>query len=433
MRLRGRLTLLALAGLPLLLLWRGGSDASSGHPPHVSAPGATAATPSPGSILTRLGPLPPGADGSSLENGAEQDGRFVATVPFEPPQGSFRIEYTVHPELSRRVQAILRRGRVSLGHVIVLEPASGRVLAYVSTDPKRLPGTRAYPAASLIKIVTAAAVLETAPESARRPCLFVGNPWRLTRARLDPPRSGRSASLERALATSNNQCFARWAVHGLGADALLAAMDRMGIPAPPAPGHEPGRVEPGSDALALGQLGSGLAGAWITPLGAVRLGAILDHGRLVDPRWIERVVDAEGRDVPLPPSAAAPQVLSPEIAEELRGMLVETTVSGTARRAFRTRRGPLLGDIRVAGKTGSLGGAEPRGRYEWFVGLAPADRPRLAVSTLVVQGDRWWTSASQLAAQVLKELFCVDGVCSVEAASRWTGRGDRPGSADPGA
>jgi hypothetical protein len=113
-------------------------------------------------------------------------------------------------------------------------------------------------------------------------------------------------------------------------------------------------------------------------------------------------------------------VLSPERAEELREMLVETTTRGTARRAFRQRNGrPLLGSIRVAGKTGSLSGKDPDGRYEWFAGVAPADEPRIAVAVLVVQGKVWWRNASQVASEVLKRVFCVRGRCEVAHAARY--------------
>jgi hypothetical protein len=68
-------------------------------------------------------------------------------------------------------------------------------------------------------------------------------------------------------------------------------------------------------------------------------------------------------------------------------MLMETTRSGTARRAFRARGGrPLLGEVRVAGKTGSLSGRDPDGRYEWFIGVAPADDPRIAVHSWTAAG-----------------------------------------------
>ena len=101
-------------------------------------------------------------------------------------------------------------------------------------------------------------------------------------------------------------------------------------------------------------------------------------------------------------------------------MMVGTTVSGTARGAFRRRGGhPLLGPVEVAGKTGSLSGTDPEGRYEWFIGIAPADRPEIAIAVLLVQGELWWRNASQIAGEVLRGVFCDDGVCRPEAAARW--------------
>jgi cell division protein FtsI/penicillin-binding protein 2 len=305
--------------------------------------------------------------------------------------------------------------------VIVLEPASGRVLAYASTDVRRFPPTRTYPAASLVKVITAAAALEHDPERARLPCRFQGSPYRLTPARLDPPRRGNTVTLERALATSNNQCFAQLAVHALGIEPLREAIGRFGWLAAPAPGHEAGEIGTGEDRYAVGRLGCGLDGCRITPLHAAQLAAVLARGERVAPRWIERVLDAEGNEVPLPTPAAARPVLSPERAAELREMLAETTTRGTARSAFRDRRGhPRLGPVRVAGKTGSLSGTNPSGRYEWFAGAAPVERPSVAVAVVVVQSHTWWRSASGIAADVLAEIFCSGRSCGPELVQRFT-------------
>src|SRR5262249_38404317 len=147
---------------------------------------------------------------------------------------------------------------------------------------------------------------------------------------------------------------------------------------------------------------------------------VLAHGELVSPHWIDRVVDASGRELVLPPSGAPRRVVSSERAEELRGMLVETTTGGTARRAFHQRNGqPLLGDVQVAGKTATLSGRDPDGRYEWFAGVAPADDPRIAVAVLVVQQRRSRQNAAQVASEVLKRVFCVDGRCDVASARRY--------------
>ena len=116
-----------------------------------------------------------------------------------------------------------------------------------------------------------------------------------------------------------------------------------------------------------------------------------------------------------------------------RDMMVETTVRGTARRAFRTRGGrPLLAGVPVSGKTGSLNGTDPKGRYEWFIGVAPAGEPKLVVATVAVQGPRWWWSASQLAADVLRKAFCPKGRCSPDAVDRFTSPGPTESASQPG-
>ena len=337
-----------------------------------------------------------------------------------PMAAPVRVEYTLDAELTRHVFRVLRKGRVALGNVVLLEPNSGRLLAYASTNVDAFSPTRAYPAASLIKIITAAAALTRSPQMARLPCRYRGSPYRLTPSRIDPPATGNTATLRKALATSNNQCFAQLAVHAVGAGPLMDAIDRFGWLSTPAPAHAAGIAELGEERYDVGRLGCGLAGCRITPLHAAQLAASLVHGELVAPRWIERIVDANGNELSLPAPPAPRQILSPEITAELRSMLVDTTRKGTARRAFRTRAGnPLLGSVQVAGKTGSLSGKGPDGRYEWFIGVAPADSPRVAVAVVLVQGDLWWRNASQIAADVLYGVFCEGKRCSSANASRF--------------
>lgn len=418
MNQRGRLTLFAL----VVALLAGAALAQLGavaprEPPLVSTPPPPLPAAAPDELLRRL---PPGARGASVGSFVnDADGRVVESVSIarvsEPDPEFFRVHYTVDPELSLAVERILQRGRVALGHVLLMDVESGRLLAYESTDPAQFPATHAYPMASIMKVVTAAGLLRLKPEAAADSCRFVGSPYRLTRARLTAPSRGQTASLERALATSNNQCFARIAVHDLGASAVTEEARRAGLLRAPAPGHDPGSLEDTADDLDLGRLGSGLDGSWVTPLGALRLAAALAKGELIEPRWVEAVEGATGTTLRLPEPVLPAQIWTPAVTDRLREMLVQTTRSGTARRAFRDRRGrPLLGPVQVAGKTGSLRGREPKGRYEWFVGVAPADDPKLAIATLVVNGDLWWRSSSQIAADVLRSIYCDGGDCSAE-------------------
>jgi peptidoglycan glycosyltransferase len=353
---------------------------------------------------------------------ASAPGHLFERVPSPSDRDrAFTVEYTLDAELTQKVFDVLETGRVGLGNVIVMDPSQGRVLAYATTDPDRFPPTRSYPAASLVKVITAATVLDRAPDAARALCRFNGSPYRLTAARIDPPRRGREVTLERALATSNNQCFAQLAVHAVGVAPLIEALGRFGWLSAPAPAHASGEANPGVGRLDTGRLGCGLAGCRITPLHAAQLAASLVHGELVSPHWIQRVWDPDGRELALPLMPAGREILSPALTEELRGMLVETTRSGTARRAFRKRNGHmLLGPVTVAGKTGSLSGKNPDGRYEWFIGVAPAEAPTVAIATVVVQTPRYWRTASQVAAGVLERVFCERGRCDAARADRFT-------------
>lgn len=410
---------------------RGGSGSSaSGAPPPVSAP--------PREELAIARTFDPPLSRARFEAARHPEGMVDPTRPprlaewREPDEadlsvalpGLVRVEYTMDESLTERVFEILRRGRVARGVAIVLDPRTGRLLAYASMDEDALPAGRAYPAASIVKILTASAVLERRGARSTTTCVYRGNKYRLNRRRLKPPKTGREASLESALASSNNQCFARWALNLVGAEGLRETFERFGWLSAPAPGHDAGWLEDLDSDLDLGRLGSGLDGIHVTPLHVAQMASILTHGEWIEPWWIDRVVDAFGRPLQLPARRPNRPVIDRGIADRLRSMMVATTKRGTAKSAFRDRRGrPRVGGIDVAGKTGNLTGWDPYGRYEWFLGLAPADEPAIAVVVLQLQGHMWWRRSTELASDVLRAVFCDKSGCRHELAARWTGDG----------
>jgi cell division protein FtsI (penicillin-binding protein 3) len=107
---------------------------------------------------------------------------------------------------------------------------------------------------------------------------------------------------------------------------------------------------------------------------------VANDGVRVTPTILKSSTDAEGNVVPVAPPAQT-RVLSPEVAAQLRGMLEGVTnEGGTAETA-------AIPGYRVAGKTGTAQRVVD-GRYDGsytasFVGFAPADAPRLAVSVSI--------------------------------------------------
>jgi TonB family protein len=139
---------------------------------------------------------------------------------------------------------------------------------------------------------------------------------------------------------------------------------------------------------------------------------VLAHGELVSPRWLRRIEDSRGRSLELLPPVAPRRVWPAEVAEELRELLVGVTTRGTARRAFIGPDGlPLLGAVRVSGKTGTLSGTDPAGVYQWFIGVAPAEEPRIAIASVVVNGSAGH-GAPRIAAEILQRIVCDRGRCA---------------------
>src|SRR3954465_334697 len=84
-------------------------------------------------------------------------------------------------------------------------------------------------------------------------------------------------------------------------------------------------------------------------------------------------------------------------------MMALTVSRGKATSSCRERHRMVLGDVQVAGKTGSLSTHKgPFKDYSWFVGFAPADDPKIAVAAGVGNGLKWRGPAAFIAREALK-------------------------------
>jgi hypothetical protein len=61
--------------------------------------------------------------------------------------------------------------------------------------------------------------------------------------------------------------------------------------------------------------------------------------------------------------------------------------------------------VEVGGKTGSLTGLEPRGKYDWFVGYAQHGGQKIAISALTIHGKLWRVKSSYLARRAIEQYF----------------------------
>jgi cell division protein FtsI/penicillin-binding protein 2 len=331
------------------------------------------------------------------------------------PNGS-RVALTLNEELQGQIFALFRRFDPLYGVFAAMEPDTGRVVALVGyrrggeSDPW-LPLKAIYPAASLIKVVTASAAIERGNVSPEEEISYRGGIYGISRRGLHA-RDGRGTSkmtLEEAIARSANSVFGKVAVNNVGELVLEEYLAKFGfgqripfdLPVETSRGEVPG------DEYELARTGAGFGEVYVSPLHmAMIMSAIGSGGAMPRPVLVDRIEDSDGE----PLYEASPMkwrdTVLPETANAVVRMMVKTVEMGTSHRAFGPPGGsPLLQDMDVAGKTGSLSGWTPTVHFEWFAGVAPVGAPRLALAALVVNDGRWKIKGSYVGKEAFNAYF----------------------------
>lgn len=144
------------------------------------------------------------------------------------------------------------------------------------------------------------------------------------------------------------------------------------------------------------QISIGQGKAQITPMHMNMItSAIANDGLLMKPRFVDRILSANGSIVKIYENEEYSQLLSKEESDVLTELMIGVVNEGTATK--------LKTDAyQAAGKTGS---AEYNGVKEdshaWFTGFAPADDPQIAV-TIIIEGIG---SGGDYAAPIAKRIF----------------------------
>lgn len=339
----------------------------------------------------------------------------TANISATSPEG-FTYNYTIQGDLQRRVYDYLAKNRVPYGIFVAIEPSSGRILgltSYSSIDPEwpKRSAYELYPMASLFKIITASAALESRKITPESVIEFRGNSYSENPRYWDASPRGRNNRMDvtYAMGKSINPVYGRVASDIAGKTSVMASVARFGfnqelLPGIPAKHSQAG--EPASD-HALRLMGAGLDhDVKISPLhAAVIMSAIANGGKMMAPGLTSSIIDNRGVEKELFSPREIRQLVTPETSSALTRMLSSTVLTGTSRKAFHDRRGRLLVDVPIAAKTGSINGTDPKGHYSWFAAFAPIQNPRIALVALVINPDKWKVKASQVGEQALEEFF----------------------------
>jgi len=331
------------------------------------------------------------------------------------PSGN-RVALSLNEELQAQIFDLFRRFDPLYGVFAAMEPDTGRVVALVGyrrggeSDPW-LPLKAIYPAASLIKVVTASAAIERGNVSPQDEISYRGGIYGITRRGIHS-RDGRGIpkmTLEEAIARSANAVFGKVAVNHVGGPVLEEYLGKFGFgqKIPFDLPVEPSRGEVPREEFELARTGAGFGEVYVSPLHmAMIMSAIASGGAMPRPVLIDRIEDSDGNPLYESSPMKWRDTVLPETANAVVRMMVKTVEMGTSHRTFGTpERTPLLHDMDVAAKTGSLSGWTPSVHFEWFAGVAPVGSPRLALAALVVNDSRWKIKGSYVGKEAFNSYF----------------------------
>jgi len=381
-------------------------------PAPAARPAPAAATPASDGLAAVAGEL-------NLEQARAVDGQLVQTL-----ESGAAAVFTVLPEPQATVETLIQRHEVPFGAVVALDPRDGRVLMWVEVARENpnfvgLARKSLAPAASIFKIVSAVALLETPGFDPALPMCFHGGRHRVDEAELrdDPRRDTRCETLADAFAHSSNTAFAKWADRHLDALRLARAAEALGFerPIPLVWPVEASRAQlQGLSPLERARAAAGFGHTTLSPLhGALIAAAIARGGLMPQPILVQDVRVPDGAPPVVVPSPSVwLRSMSSEVAAELTAMMEAAVKDGTASREFAPDKRPahLMG-VPIAGKTGSLSSSgSERFHFSWFVGFAPSDNPRVALAVLMINRPAWRLKALPVARAAFAALLQEEGV-----------------------
>lgn len=147
----------------------------------------------------------------------------------------------------------------------------------------------------------------------------------------------------------------------------------------------------------LGASAIGQGKILVTPLNmAMVASAVANQGDMVKPILVKEIINNKGRVLKKNKTELLSKTTSPEIAEQLKSMMIDVVDKGTGRNA-------RIKNIKVAGKTGTAEN-ETGKEHAWFIGFAPADNPIVAIAVIVENsGKTGGTEAAPIARDIMKK------------------------------
>ncbi len=341
----------------------------------------------------------------------------------EDVQEPFIVQYALDSGLQKAMENLFKDYKPDYGAFVAIDAVTGRVLALVSYDgPGRkyrsptgqnhLALRASFPSASVFKVVTAAAAIAEKDFSADTVIPYNGRNHTLYRSNVlkeNYNRWTRYITLKEAFARSVNTVFGKIGVFVLSPASLRDYASRFGFNrkiASDLPAEE-SKAQFGDDQWEMAEAASGFTrDNRMSPLqGALIAAAIVNDGVMMEPWLVGSLHQQDGTKVYEALPKVASEAVDANTAREMRSLMRETVRRGTSRGSFRRFGRGFEDEVEVGGKTGSLTGDDPPGKYDWFVGYADNGPSRIAVAALTVHEKYWRVKSSYLARRAFEHYF----------------------------
>ena len=328
------------------------------------------------------------------------------------------VQTSIDSSLQNYLIKKLDRKNSSQVGIVAMDPAGGRILTmvgYDKTDPLKNPCTEsAFPAASIFKIVTAAAAIEKCNLHLDSVLKFNGRKHTLYRSQLKEKTNKytNKISLKNAFAKSVNPVFGKLGALYLGKDELESYARAFGFNHPInfEIALSPSEIVITDEPYQWAEIASGFnRQTKMSPVhGALIAATIFNRGKLIEPTIVDRIVGENGLELYHSQPTTINQAVAPDTSNALHELMTATTRSGTVRGAVRRyRRDKIISRLEIGGKTGTINNKTDDVKYDWFVGYAQDKEGdgKLILSVLVAHQKYIGIRATQYAIMAFKQYF----------------------------
>jgi len=329
-----------------------------------------------------------------------------------------RVNTSIDIALQQFILKKMKRSTSRYIGIVTMDPLTGRVLtmaSYDKTDPSANPClSNRFPAASIFKIITAAAAIEKCGFSEQSGFKYNGRKHTLYKSQLKERTNKYTnrITLKDSFAQSINPVFGKLGAIYLGKDALEKYADSFGFNSQIdfEIDISESLMHISDDPYNWAEIACGFnMDTRISPIhGALIASAIINNGKMVEPTIIDRIVDEKDNTIYKNHVILVKHSITPATSRTITNLMETTIRSGTCRKSFRGyKRDRILSKLNIGGKTGSIDNKTHDARYDWFIGFAEEKKgpEKIAISVIVAHEKYIGTRASQYARFIMKEFF----------------------------